>query len=101
MVPACFLISENQMFLIINKTGTNMMQTITGMVVPAEWDEADNVIGVSIQGNDEIEYQVAFGLHFDAIRNLCGRRIIASGTIEELRDGARIDVLEYRLAPHA
>ena len=71
-------------------------QTITGIIVPAEWDDDDNVIGVAIETEDYEEYFVD--------QNEKGRELLAfidyevevTGTVTRRRDGdMTINVRSY------
>jgi hypothetical protein len=78
------------------KKGKNREKTITGIVIPAEWDEDDNVTGVAIETEDGEQYQVEPNEKGDELLAFSGYEIEATGSIRERRDGAMmISVNEY------
>lgn len=76
-----------------------MNRTIVGVIVPAKWNSMETISAVSIQATDEVEYEVADGVHAKALLELLGRRIRASGPVELIQGRARIDVWDYEPAP--
>jgi hypothetical protein len=82
-----------------NRFGASMRASITGIVVPAKWDEANNVIGVSIQGTDEMEYEVENEQDFMTVAALCGERVRVWGEVETHQGATRIRILKYELIP--
>lgn len=71
-------------------------QTITGIVIPAEWDDDDNVIRVAIQSEDYEEYLVEHHGKGKELLAFIDYEVEATGTVRERRDGEMtINVKRY------
>lgn len=69
---------------------------ITGTVIPAEWDDDDNVTGVAIETEEGEQYQVEPNGKGEELLAFSGYEIEATGSVRERRDGAMIiTVREY------
>jgi len=78
------------------KKGKNREKTITGIVIPAEWDDDDNVTGVAIETEGGEQYQIEPDEKGDELLALSGYEIEATGSVRERKDGAMIiSVKEY------
>lgn len=67
--------------------------------MPAKWNSIETISAVSIQGTDEIEYDIADGEYGKALIELCGQRIKAGGPVEVVQGRTFIDIREYELMP--
>jgi len=72
--------------------------TISGIVIPVEWDDDDDVIGVAIQTSDEEEYRVDGNKKGRELLDLIEQEVEVSGMIrEDEYDNFIIKVNEYSL----
>ncbi len=72
--------------------------TISGIVIPVEWDDDDDVIGVAIQTSDEEEYRVDVNKKGRELLDLIEQEVEVSGMIrEDEYDNFIIKVNEYSL----
>jgi lysyl-tRNA synthetase class II len=62
-------------------------QTITGNVIPAEWDDDDNVIQVAIQTEDYDEYLVEHNGKGKELLAFIDYNVEATGTVRQRKDG--------------
>lgn len=62
-------------------------QTITGIVIPAEWDDDDNVIGVAIETDDFEEYVVEDNEKGRELLAFIDYEVEATGSVRKQRDG--------------
>lgn len=76
-----------------------MFMKVTGIVIPTEWDERHQITGVSIQGNDEIEYAVSGGLPSEAFEQICRKRIRAEGVVQGETSTRTISLIRYEILP--
>lgn len=71
-------------------------QTITGIVIPAEWDDDDNVIQVAIQSEDYEEYLVENNEKGKELLAFIDYEVEVTGTVKERKDGEMmINVKRY------
>ena len=76
----------------------NEKTTITGLVIPAEWDLAGRIRGVCIAAFDESEYRLEPGGLGDELLPLVHRRVWAQGHMAVNETGARTFRLQaYRV----
>lgn len=64
--------------------------TITGIVIPEDWDENDNVIRVAIKAPDYVEYVVERNSKGKELLALVDKKVKATGTIRERVHGDMI-----------
>lgn len=75
---------------------------ITGIVVPAKWDDAGNVTGTAIQSFDENEYVIEHDCSGAMLKELIHKSVVVSGKIRERLDGKKlIRVLSVKLIPNS
>ena len=65
-------------------------RTITGIVIPEDWDENDNVIRVAIKTLDYVEYVVECNSKGKELLALVDEKVKATGTIRERVHGDMI-----------
>ena len=73
---------------------------ISGIVVPAKWDDAGNVTGTAIQSFDESEYIIEHDSTGAMFKKLIHQSVVVSGKIRERLDGRMlIRVLSVKSIP--
>ena len=60
---------------------------ISGIVVPAKWDDAGNVTGTAIHSFDENEYIIENDSTGAILKELIHKSVVVSGKIRERLDG--------------
>ena len=71
---------------------------ITGLILPAKWDDNGKVIGVTIQSNDEKVYLVEHTKAGEELLDLIHKKVEATGKIRERLDGRiLINVQRYKV----
>ena len=60
---------------------------ISGIVVPAKWDDAGNVTGTAIQSFDENEYIIESDITGAMLKDYIHKSVVVSGKIRERLDG--------------
>ncbi len=65
-------------------------RTITGIVVPDDWDENGNVIRVAIKAPDYVEYVVERNRKGKELLTFVDEKVKATGTVRERLDGDMI-----------
>jgi hypothetical protein len=73
----------------LKKKSTAVIKAM-GVITPAQWDENDNIIGVSIQTLDEEEYIVEVNKIGQELITCLHKRVEACGSVRERLDGKRI-----------
>lgn len=69
---------------------------ICGIIIPAQWDEDGNVIGVTIHTNDEKVYIVEHTKTGEELLNHINQKVEARGRVRERVDGSMlISVASY------
>ena len=63
---------------------------ISGIVVPARWDDAGNVTGTAIQSFDEDEYLIEHDSSNTMFKELIHKSVVVSGKIRERLDGKKL-----------
>lgn len=63
---------------------------ISGIVVPAKWDDLGNVIGTAIHAFDESEYLIEQDSSGDMFKELIHESVVVSGKIRERLDGRKL-----------
>ena len=77
--------------------GKNKERTITGVVIPAEWDDDDNITKVAIQTEDFDEYLVEYSGKGKDLSAFIDYNIEVTGTVKRLADGeSTINVKKYQ-----
>jgi len=61
---------------------------ICGIIIPAQWDENGNVIGVTIHTNDEKAYFVEHTKKGEELLNYVNQKVEVRGKIRERMDGS-------------
>jgi hypothetical protein len=64
--------------------------TVTGIVVPNEWDDSDNVTGVAIQTKDDAEYAVEHNPKGKELLRWLDHEVEAKGVVRQTPDGDMI-----------
>ena len=62
-------------------------RTITGIVVPEDWDPKNNVIGVAIKASDYTEYVVERNNEGKGLLALVDKKVRVRGAVRERLDG--------------
>ncbi|MBU0987480.1 MAG: hypothetical protein KKH68_09530 [Proteobacteria bacterium] len=62
-------------------------KTLTGILIPENWDENGNVIGISIQAFDESEYIVKAGRRGKKLFDFINHKVKVTGKMFERSDG--------------
>lgn len=62
-------------------------ETITGIVIPAEWDDDDNIIQVAIQTEDYDEYLVEHNEKGKELLSFIDYEVEAVGHVRKRKDG--------------
>ena len=71
--------------------------TLTGIILPAAWDEHGNVKGISINTNYEKEYLVEPNITGKELLNYIHEKVAIKGKIRERLDGSlHISVRSYQ-----
>ena len=63
---------------------------ITGIITPSKWDQKGDVIGISLQGVNEVEYIVNPGKRGRELFNYINEKIAIEGKIKDRLDGKKI-----------
>lgn len=73
---------------------------VSGIVVPAKWDDAGNVTGTAIQSFDENEYIIEHDRSGRVLKELIHHSVVVTGKIKERLDGKKlIRVLSVKSIP--
>ena len=73
-------------------------RTITGIIVPQDWDDNDNVIRVAIKTQDYQEYVIEHNKKGKELLAFIDHKVKATGTVRERLDGdIIISVKSYEL----
>ena len=75
----------------------NNLTTITGLIIPANWDRDGNVTGVAISTHDEDEYLVQERAKGAEMLRLVRREVEVTGWAELDQGKKTITVKDYRL----
>jgi len=62
-------------------------RTITGIVIPDDWDKEDNVIRVAIKTSDYEEYVVEYNKQGKQLLSMIDRTVCVKGSIRERLNG--------------
>jgi hypothetical protein len=76
------------------------LATISGVIIPADWDRHGNVTGVSISGFDEQEYLVQKQVKGAELIQHVRRDAEIVGWVEVEQGKKKITVKDYRLRPY-
>lgn len=77
---------------------TNKYTTLEGLVIPAEWDDFNNVIAVKISADDESEYMVENdSLGRELLKHLSERVRVKGLVMRERNYGLSIAVKSFSL----
>lgn len=72
--------------------------TITGVVIPEDWDANDNVIRVGIKTSDHREYVIEYNRLGRELMSLIDRQVRVKGRVRERLDGEfMLNVDSYEL----
>jgi hypothetical protein len=63
---------------------------ITGIVVPARWDESGNVTGTAIHSFDENEYIIEYDRSGELLSKLIHKSVVVTGRVRERLDGKKL-----------
>lgn len=69
------------------KSKRNPGRTVTGILIPQQWDDNGNVIGVSIQAFDENEYIVKTYKRGKKLLDFINQKVKVTGKVFEGEDG--------------
>ena len=69
------------------KPKTLNQKTVTGIIIPQQWDDDGTVIGVSVQTFDESEYIVKLSRHGKKMFDFISKKVKVTGKIFEQSDG--------------
>jgi hypothetical protein len=73
-------------------------QTISGILVPSQWDEAGNIIGLTIQSFNEIEYLVERRRTGKDLHLLLHKKVLVLGQVRDRLDGKKtISIRKFKL----
>lgn len=77
--------------------GKNKERTITGIVIPGEWDDDDNITKVAIQTEDYDEYLVEYSGKGKELSAFIDYNVEVTGTVKRLANGEMsINVKKYQ-----
>ncbi len=80
------------------KEKKNAESSITGIIVPSDWDDNDNLIQIAIQTIDEEEYIIKQNKRGRELLDLIEQEVEVVGTTTENGDGnIIIEISEYSL----
>ena len=71
--------------------------TISGIILPAEWDEDDNVISIGIETADEEDYIIYLDKMGKQLLSLVDHKVEATGTVKEVYGDLIFTVNRYSL----
>lgn len=79
-----------------SKAGNNLV-TISGIVIPVDWDEKGNVVAVAVSTCDEVEYLIDRHEKGEELLSLIRKEVEISGLVHEDKGSKTIAVKKYRL----
>ena len=80
------------------KLKTMNQKTVTGILIPQQWDDDGAVTGVSIQTFDESEYIVKFSRHGKKLFDFISQKVKITGKVFEQPDGKLfVDVQRFEV----
>ena len=80
------------------RTDSGILATVTGLLIPADWDEKGNIIAAVISTYSEEEYLIDQDAKNDELLTFLRRRVKASGLVREDEDGNKmIAVKRYEI----
>jgi hypothetical protein len=83
------------------KSTRNLKRTVTGIIIPQQWDDNGKVTGVSIQAFDESEYIVRAYKRGKELRDFINRKVKVNGKVFERLDGKElIQVNQFEILEH-
>jgi hypothetical protein len=62
-------------------------RTVTGILIPQQWDDDGNVVGMSIQAFDETEYIVKTTDRVKEFLDFINQKVKVTGKVSERLDG--------------
>jgi uncharacterized membrane protein YcgQ (UPF0703/DUF1980 family) len=72
-------------------------ETITGYIVPSEWDNEDNVVAISISTDDD-DYVVELNKLGEELFDFIDEDVEVTGIVREDKDGTkRVRVISYEV----
>ena len=75
----------------------NSLVALRGVVIPAEWDAAGNVVAAALSARDEAEYRIEDGGMGDALLGLIHKEVEVRGEVTAAERGKRIKVVDFKL----
>ena len=72
------------------KSKRTLKRTVTGIIIPQQWDDNGNVTGVSIQAFDESEYIVRAYKRGKELRDFINQKVKVNGKVFERLDGKEL-----------
>jgi hypothetical protein len=80
------------------KKPRNKTTAVTGVVIPTDWDEKGNVVGIAIYSHDETEYFVDKKGKGPELLPLIRKEVEATGVIREEENRKVITVRKFSVA---
>jgi hypothetical protein len=71
--------------------------SITGIIVPVDWDEKGNIIAAAISCQEEVEYQLDNNQKGSELLSLVQEEVEVVGIVREKGDRKVITVIEYQI----
>lgn len=72
--------------------------TISGLITPCEWDEDDNVVGITLSTTDEEEYRIQNDQVGEELLEYVSRDVMVTGFVDEDEYGDKtLTVKEYEV----
>lgn len=80
------------------RTGADILATITGLLIPADWDEKGNIIAAVISTYSEEEYLIDQDSKNEELLTFVRQRVKVSGLLREDEHGNKmIKVKRYEI----
>jgi hypothetical protein len=74
------------------------MTSVTGVVVPTDWDEEGNVVGIAISSHDEIEYFVGKKGKGPELLPFIRKEVEVRGVVREEENRKVITIRKFSIA---
>jgi hypothetical protein len=70
---------------------------LRGVIIPADWDAAGNVVAAALSARDEAEYRIEKSEMGNALLDLIHKEVEVQGEVSEAERGKSIKVVTFKL----
>lgn len=77
------------------KKGAGKNIRISGLVIPSEWNDAGDVVGLCIKTFTEDEYQVSGDTANISLMKFIGKEVVVSGCVKKVAQKKYLSVIDF------